>query len=108
VFHFRAITISDSQSLVIKWVLPFISWEDLLGLLLMCIFISGVVAPLIGSVKRDCGKMRKLRNGRRSCLEVKNVWCPSLLDLPESIPRKFILLINSFWILQLLNLSLLW
>jgi hypothetical protein len=25
VFHFRAITISDSQSLVIKWVLPFIS-----------------------------------------------------------------------------------
>jgi hypothetical protein len=25
VFHFRAITISDSQSLVRKWVLPFIS-----------------------------------------------------------------------------------
>jgi hypothetical protein len=29
VSHFRAIIISDSQSLVRKWVLPFIGWEDL-------------------------------------------------------------------------------
>jgi hypothetical protein len=39
----------------------------------MCILISGVVVPLIGSVKRDCGKLRRLGNGRRSCLEIKNV-----------------------------------
>jgi hypothetical protein len=39
----------------------------------MYIFLSGVMAPLIGSVKRDCGKLRKLRDGRRSCLEIRNV-----------------------------------
>jgi hypothetical protein len=38
----------------------------------MSIFISGVMAPLTGSVKRDYGRLRKLRDGRKSCLEIRN------------------------------------
>jgi hypothetical protein len=73
----------------------------------MFIFMSGVMAPLTGSVKRDYGKLRKLRDGRKSCLEIRNDRCTSLLDPPESISRGFTLLANTFWILQLLNLFLL-
>jgi hypothetical protein len=87
--------------------LPFTSLEDLLGLLFMFIFISRVMAPHTGSVTRDYGKLRKLRDGRKSCLEIRNDRCTSLIDPPESISRGFTLLTNSFWILQLLNLLLL-
>jgi hypothetical protein len=38
----------------------------------MSIFISGVMAPLTGSVKRDYGRLRKLKDGRKSCLKIKN------------------------------------
>jgi hypothetical protein len=73
----------------------------------MFIFISGVMAPLTESVKRDYGRLRKLRDGRKLCLEIRNDRCISLLDPPESISRGFTLLTNSFRILQLLNLFLL-
>jgi hypothetical protein len=38
----------------------------------MSIFIFGVMVPLTGSVKRGYRKLRKLRDGRKSCLEIKN------------------------------------
>jgi hypothetical protein len=38
----------------------------------MSIFISGVMVPLTGSVRRDYGRLRKLRDGKKSCLEIKN------------------------------------
>jgi hypothetical protein len=88
--NFKVTITFVSLSLARMWVLPFIKFEDSLADVSMFIFIFGAMEPLIGSVKKEFGRLRKLRDGRRLCLRGRK---DRLLALRG---RKFMLLLILF------------
>jgi hypothetical protein len=91
-FLIRVTTTFGSLFRARLWVLPFTTYADSSGSLLMFIFISGAMEPRTGNARKGFGKKKKPSNGLKFSQKVKKEWLPGLLLLPSVSGKEFALL----------------